>query len=157
MINNALNYDMYLENATDDEKKIIKDIYENSQLSIEMIEKIKGIKEKINLLVFAEPYCKDCAVVLSFLEKMSKLNKYISIKILPRKTNENILSKYNESERIPTIVNLSNEDKGVFSEFPKIVQEKIKNDQENKSFIVSEFRNGKYNKFVEEEILKIII
>lgn len=157
MINSALTYEMYLEKATDDEKKIINDIYINSQLSKEIIEKIKAIKKTVNLLVFAEPYCKDCAVALSFLEKMNKLNNNINISILSRKENESILSKYNKNQRIPTIVNLENKDNNVFSEFPKVIQEKIKNDEKNRSSIISDFRSGKYNKFVEEEILKIML
>lgn len=157
MVNNSLTYDMYLEKATDDEKKIINNIYENSQLSKEIMEKVKGIKEKINLLVFAEPYCKDCAVALSFLVKMGKLNENIDIKILPRKENESILKIYNEAQRIPTIINLDNRNKNIFSEFPKVVQEKIISNEDEKSNIVSEFRDGKYNKFVEDEILNILV
>lgn len=121
------------------------------------MKRIKNIKEKVNLLVFAEAYCKDCAVVLSFLVRMSKINKNINIMILPRKENEDILKAYNHKQRIPTIINLDNKCKGIFSEFPKVVQEKIINNEDEKSIIVSEFRNGKYNKFVEDEILKILI
>lgn len=156
MIENMLTYEKYLEKATEDERKIIDSIYNQSELSKETIEKVKGIKTHIDILAFAEPYCKDCAVVLSCLIKMKDLNNNINIKILPRKNNEDILEKYNNKKRIPTIINLDDKEKDVFSEFPKVIREKIENNESDKASIVSEFRNGKYDNFVEEDLIKIL-
>lgn len=156
MIENILTYEKYLEEATYEEKKIIDSIYNQSELSKEAIEKVKGIKNYINILAFAEPYCKDCAVVLSCLMKMQDLNNNINIKILPRKDNEDILEKYNYKKRIPTIINLDNKEKEVFSEFPKVIVEKIENNEGDKAFIISQFRSGKYNNFVEKALIEIL-
>ncbi|MDO4534524.1 MAG: thioredoxin family protein [Clostridium perfringens] len=156
MIENMLTYEMYLEKATEDEKKVIDSIYNQSKLSKETIDKVKNIKKNINILVFAEPYCKDCAVVLCCLMKMKDLNNNMNIKILPRKNNEDILEKYNNEKRIPTIINLDNKEKEIFSEFPKVIQEKIKDSEDEKSVIISEFRSGKYDNFVEKDLMEIL-
>lgn len=156
MVENMLTYEKYLEKATEDEKKIIDSIYNQSKLSKEAIEKVKSIKKNIAILAFAEPYCKDCAVVLSCLIKMKDINNNINIKILPRKDNEDILEKYNSKKRIPTIINLDNKEKEIFSEFPKVIVEKIENNEEDKTFIISEFRSGKYDNLVEKDLIEIL-
>lgn len=157
MVKKYLTYDEYIENATVEQKMIIDKINKKNNLSTDVIEKIKNIKKSVNLLIFAESYCKDCAVILSFLTKMSEINKNIDIKILPRKGNEDILKEYSKEQKIPTIINLDNDEKNIFSEFPSIAKEEITNNANEKSNIISEFRNGKYNDYVQNEILQILI
>ncbi len=156
MIEDMLTYEEYLESATEDERKIIDSIYNQNKLSKETIDSIKNIKKNINILAFAEPYCKDCAVVLSCLLKMKDINNNINIKILPRKNNEDILEKYNNEKRIPTIINLDDNEKKVFSEFPEIIHERIANNKNIKAVIISEFRSGKYDNFIEKDLIEIL-
>lgn len=157
MLNNCLSYEEYIKNATIEDREFIDTVDKKNNVSRDIAEKIKSIKKSVDLLVFAEAYCKDCAVVLSFLSKMEKLNENINIKILPRKGNENILKEYNKDQRIPTIINLTDNKKSIFSEFPSIVKKEILNNISEKNKIISEFRSGKYNDYVQNELSQILI
>lgn len=98
------NYEEYLgfneEKDREKQEKFLADIVINYELS----EEIKSINSSKNLLIFAEPYCPDCRVLVAFVERIRKLNHAnINVEYLSRKDNFGKLNMLSENCRIPSV------------------------------------------------------
>ena len=73
----GITYNEYLSLADEEQRGIIDRLNEQSQLINKDLHKVRNIKNKLNILVFGEPRCKDAATEIPFLLKLSELNKNI--------------------------------------------------------------------------------
>lgn len=157
-VKDGLNFEEYLKK---DEKYEVmyKKCYENTLLSEENIDKIKELKETVNIVIFSEGYCPDCAVTLPFLEKIQSYNKNIKIGIFPRSGNEQLIEEFTGDSRIPTVLSFSKnmEPKGAYVEVPEEVTTKlISSPSKERGNLIEDYRKGKYNNLIEEQLVKII-
>lgn len=152
-------YKTYLNGSTPEHKEIQNSIYGKIELSEESIEKIRAIKKKIKLILFAEVYCPDCRVFVPFIEKIRRENKNIEIEIKKRSGMEKEAEKEYGVTRIPTLLRPTASGYiKIYEEFPEIVMEKLKkNGAGNTIQLIQEYRIGRYNKDIEKQIVERII
>lgn len=159
-LSNAFTFDEYLKNCSEEKRQLQKEAYDNIHLSKEGLKKIEEIKEVINVMVFSEGYCPDCVVTLPFVKRIEEKNPNVKMYIMPLKGNENILLECVGEKRIPTVMvfNKDMEPMGVYIEMPeKIKQKMVSLSEDGKREIIKEYRMGKYNNLIEEELLNIMI
>ncbi|WP_156286412.1 thioredoxin family protein [Oceanivirga salmonicida] len=138
------NYNEYLEFDNGEYKEQQEKIMDKIKFSPENIESIKSINGK-TLKIIAQPYCPDCRALVAVLENMIKINDNIDITYVVRQDGTDY--------RLPTIII---NDKMVFVEFPKKVKEIMEVDSDKDSIIYN-YRTGKYNKELIEELIDILI
>lgn len=146
-----------LQNNEEYSQKQLK-IMEKVSLSEKTIERVKNIKKNINLLVVAEVFCPDCRAIVPFLQKFSEINDKIKIEYSTRDESLLLLKEKTSEARIPTIFHVINdkEIKVILKEFPKVVIDDFNNNPEKIDEIKYDFRTGKYNNDIEEEVLNYI-
>lgn len=137
-----------------------EEAYKNTVLSDEAKNKIKALGDEVLVLAFTEGFCPDCTVSIPFVKRLKEENDKISVNVLPRTGNEAFLEENLGEARIPTIMVFSKDltPKGVYLEFP----EKLKNNiaivsMDEKKSLIKEYREGKYNNLIEEELLNLIL
>ena len=114
--------------------------------------------EEIKILAVAEVYCPDCRAVVSFLEKFSELNDKIKIEYSTRKDAHELLLKATGVARIPTLfADNGNKSEVFLTEFPKVVQKHMSENPEQFDEIKYNFRTGKFNKEIEEELVSYLV
>lgn len=153
-----MNYEEYLLSANEEETTFINELNKQGVILNEGIEKIKAIKEPLNILVITSTRCKDSATIIPFLMKLAEFNKNINIKFLLKNNNEDMLEKMSGETRIPTIMLLN--DKGEVQrkiiEFPLGVKKiLLENSKEKTQEIIDDMRSGKYNKLIQEDIISL--
>lgn len=154
---NGLTYQEYLKTATDEEREMIEEFFNRAVVSEEKINEINSIENKVDIAVFSITRCKDAASAIPFLIKLSENNKNINIKFWDREGNEEILEELTGARRVPSILKIENgQVVKSYIEFPKVLDEKINNNLEEKENFVNELRSNKYDKEIEEEIFGII-
>lgn len=153
----GLTYNEYLKTATDEERKMINEFFERVHVSDEKVKEINNLNKDTDIAVFSITRCKDAASAIPFLIKLSEKNNNIKIRFWDREGNEDLLENLTEAKRVPSILKIKN---GrvikSYIEFPKILNEKIKCNPENKETFVNELRSNIYDKEIEEEIFRII-
>lgn len=156
-LNSGLSYNEFLQYATTDQLDMIRKQNEFSKLHNKGLNEIKNIEEVVNILVFSEARCKDAATVIPILLNIKELNNNINIKFFKADAYKEELEKNNLGSRIPTIVKLDNKGELVdfYSEFPKCVKDKFKD--KKKEDIIKEFREGRYSKEIQEELINLIV
>ncbi|WP_294354870.1 thioredoxin family protein [uncultured Clostridium sp.] len=155
----GLDYDEYLSMAKEEEKEFIYKLFDQGVLKDEGLDRIKDIKEELNVIIFAEPGCKDAATTIPFLIKMTQINPKIKLKYLRREGNEDLLEKLTGEKKVPTFIIVDNMGKVVrkYIEFPKKLKEKLLNSPvEETQFIVDEMREGKYNDYIQEDLINFL-
>lgn len=153
----GLTYEEYLRTATDEEREMIEEFFNRVVVCKKKIKEIDRIKNKVDIAVFSITRCKDAASAIPFLIKLSENNKNINIKFWDREGNEELLEKLTGARRVPSILRVENgQVVKSYIEFPKVVDEKINHNPEEKENFVNDLRSNKYDKEIEEEILNII-
>ena len=87
-------------------------------------------------------------------------NKNINLYCFPKTGYESFLEEFTGDARIPTVITFDGEmnPKGAYVEFPKKLLEKmISLKIEEKKNLVNDYREGKYNSLIEEELLDILL
>lgn len=153
----GLTYNEYLKTATDEERKMINEFFRRVHVSNEKVKEINNLNEVIDIAVFSITRCKDAASAIPFLIKLSEKNNNINIRFWDREGNEELLENLTEAKRVPSILKVKNgRVVKSYIEFPRILDEKIKYNPENKETFVNELRSNIYDKEIEEEIFRII-
>jgi thiol-disulfide isomerase/thioredoxin len=158
-LSNALDYQGYLNKNNQEEREKLVEAYEKTQLSREAVDAVKAINKKVNIVVFSEGYCPDCIVTLPFIKRMQNLNENLKVYYFGMKGNKELLEEYTGTSRIPTVMTFTEEmePKGVYIEVPKVISEKMaKAPSDKQRELVLEYRQGKYNELIEEELIEII-
>lgn len=110
------------------------------------------------MLIFSEPYCPDCRAITPFFEKCAEVNDNIKIEYLSREENFSTLSQLNKDARIPSVFYFKNTAFHIFiSEFPNFIKKLMNEDPDMYDEIKYDFRTGKYNIQIEEEIINFIV
>lgn len=154
-----MNYEEYLETAKDEEINFINELYDQGQILNVGLRDIINIDKKVRILVITSTMCKDSATIVPFLIKLSQFNEKIEVRFLLRDNNKELLNNICEESNIPAILVLDQNDNvdRKFIEFPKEVKELlIKNPVEKTKDIINEMRNGKYNHFIQEDLIRLI-
>lgn len=155
----SLNFQQYLEKNTPEQKEAMLKAYENTQLSEESKKFIQSIDKPVNMVVYSEGYCPDCVVTLPFVRKMEELNPNIKMSIFGLKENKEILEEMTGTSRIPTVLCFTEnmEPKGAYIEVPEDVKEKmIGLNVDKQKEIVMEYRTGKFNSSIENNLINIL-
>lgn len=88
------------ENDAVKQEEMLKEI----NIKKEYVDKIKNINTKKHLLIFAEPFCPDCRILIAVVERLKKLNKAcIEIEYLSRKDNQFKLNMMSKEGKIPCV------------------------------------------------------
>lgn len=134
------------------------EIFNKIILSDKSLQKLQSIDYPISLLIFSEPYCPDCRAVTPFFEKCAEVNDNIKIEYLSREENFSTLSQLNKDARIPSVFYFKNTAFHIFiSEFPNFIKKLMNEDPDMYDEIKYDFRTGKYNIQIEEEIINFIV
>jgi thiol-disulfide isomerase/thioredoxin len=158
-LSKALDFDGYLNKNNEEERQNLVEAYEKTVLSNKIVDAVKAIDKEVNIVVFSEGYCPDCIVTLPFVKRMQNLNENLKVYYLGMKGNKELLEEYTGTSRIPTIMTFTKDmkPKGVYIEVPKVIAEKMAKVPSGKQReLVLEYRQGKYNELIEEELLEII-
>ena len=137
-----------------------EEAYLSTTLSEEAKDTLKDLKEEIIVLAFTEGFCPDCTVSIPFVKRFKEENDKISVSVLPRTGNEAFLEENLGEARIPTIMVFSKDlaPKGVYLEFPEKLKDNIAIvTMDEKKELIKEYRAGKYNNLIEEELLNLIL
>ena len=156
---NLMNYEEYLESAKSEEIIFINELYDQGQILNVGLREIMNIDKHVRILVITSTMCKDSATIIPFLIKLSQFNKKIKVEFLLRNDNEELLKNICGEKNIPAILVLDENDNvdRKFIEFPKEVKELlIKNPAEKTKEIINEMRSGKYNQFIQEDLIRLI-
>lgn len=155
----GLDYDEYLSMAEDEHKEFIYKLYDQCVLKEEGLDRIHNINEELNVIIFAEPKCKDAATTIPFLIKMSDINSKIKLKYLRREGNEELLENLTGEKKVPTFIIVDRNGKVVrkYIEFPRKLKEKLEICKvEDTQKIIDEMREGKYNEWIQEDLINFL-
>ncbi|MGH4126208.1 MAG: thioredoxin family protein [Clostridium sp.] len=159
-LSKGLTFEEYLEKSELEYGDIQLITYNSTTLSSVTKESLRNLTSTINVAVFSEGYCPDCIVTLPFIKRMAEQNKNIKLYCFPKSGYESFLEEYTGEVRIPAIITFDSEmtPKGAYVEFPKKLLEKMMPLKiEEKKNLVNDYRLGKYNDLIEEELLDIIL
>ncbi|EAZ80074.1 thioredoxin family protein [Algoriphagus machipongonensis] len=147
----------------------MKRVEKTSKISPEMEALIKNISEPQVWVILTEAWCGDGSQSIPFLAKIAELNPLISIKIIFRDENPEVMDRYltNGARSIPKLIafdqNLE-EELYTWGPRPKFLQDRLLAYKENTHGVSSkEFSEGTYlwyardrNRSLEKEIMKLI-
>ena len=110
------------------------------------------------LLVFSESWCSDCRINVTALKSILKQNKPdMSVCVLSREGNEELLYKLSGDERIPTII--FEDFKGnrrIFIERPKAVTDLLMNNQREIKANMQRYKQGELLQDSIDELSKLL-
>lgn len=158
-LKDGLDFQNYYNMATEEQKKAQKLAYENTMLSKNTISALKNIESAINIIIFSENYCPDCRVTIPFIQKMQEVNNNIRVYIFSKIENEELMEHCTPDPRIPTIMTFDKrmESKGIYIEMPEKVKDMLRYCTVlQKRKIIIDYRSGRYNNLIEEQLLSII-
>lgn len=159
-LSNGITFEEYLEKSKLQYGDIQLTTYNSTNLSSDTKESLQNLTSTVNVAVFSEGYCPDCIITLPFIKRMAEENKNINLYCFPKTGYENFLEDCTGESRIPTIITFDEEmnPKGAYVEFPKKLLEKmIPLKIEEKKNLVNDYRQGRYNSIIEEELLDILL
>lgn len=154
-----MDYEEYLINANNEEMAFINELYDQGQIFEEGLRDIISLNENVKILVITSPTCKDSAIIMLFLIKLSQFNENIKVKFLLKNDSEKLLKNLCGEMQIPAIMILDNYNNIVrkFVEFPKGVKKILmSNPKEKTQEIIDEMRSGKYNNLIQSDLIKFI-
>lgn len=153
-------FEEYLEQSKENYGDVQLKAYNSTNLSLVTKESLKNLTSAIHVAIFSEGYCPDCIVTLPFIKRMAEENKNINLYCFPKDGYVEFLEEYTGDSRIPTIITFDNEmnPKGAYVEFPKELLDMMGSLKiEEKKNMVNDYRQGKYNSIIEQELLDILI
>lgn len=152
----GFSFENYQSIATEEEKKLIKEIQKNIKFSDDILEKIKKIEEDIYIVASVETWCPFARVFSITMNELKKINKKINLSFITygRGTFDiGSLLKISEDDFVvPTAIILDSnfKIKNSFIAYPEIYKENGFNGEKGNYF------NGKKTEIIINEILKKI-
>jgi len=159
-LSKGFTFEEYLEQSKLKYGDIQLTAYNSTNLSSNTKDSLQNLSSTVNVAVFSEGYCPDCIVTLPFIKRMAEENNNINLYCFPKSGYESFLEECTGETRIPTIITFDKEmnPKGAYVEFPKELLEKMTSLKiEEKKNLVNDYRQGKYNSIIEEELLDILL
>ncbi len=155
--NDGVDYNKFLEEATSEQMEMIKTQEGVSKICNYGLDKLNEIKKEIKIAVFSETRCGDAATAIPILLGLKELNGNIKIKFFKTEKYKEFLEENIGESRIPTILRIDDKfniiDK--YIEFPEVIKERLKN--EEKEYVVKEFRSGKYSEEIQKALINMIL
>lgn len=132
-------------------------IYEKLEFNKSLIDKIKSVTKKINILICAEIWCPDCMINVPVIEKMRTYNTNIDLSIVGREGNEAFFVRENNDKvKIPTFIVYDENfrELGRFIEHPRMIDDIISSG--NQPNIIVAKRKYKKGEYAQETLLDIL-
>lgn len=151
---------LYTDGDKENSEKARK-VYDSIEFDEDIVNSIKNIDRRINIIVLAEIWCPDCIINVPVLGKMADINSNLHISIIKREGNEEVLQKYKEEGKvkIPTFIFFDENfnEIGYFIERPSIVKDVYKTSNQVEIILTTKkYRNGEYVTETAKDILSII-
>ena len=161
LFKSGISFTEMLDKSDEPYRNKCEEISNKIKLDEGILNRIKSITKKINILAFAEMWCPDCQINLPAINAINKNNNIIEFKIVPREGNEEFMEKYkiDGKVKIPTFIVMDEDfnEIGSFIEIPNIVRDVVNRGNQVEIIVTKrEYRNGKYITNTIEEILNII-
>lgn len=122
------------------------------------------IAEPQQWLLLGEPFCPDCVVLVSLVQKMAELNPNIRIKYVARK-NYHDRTQFDsdaqqqtvvETHSIPSLFRIDGDNTiVVLQEFPPFLKQRMEVDADNYETLRAAYRAGEYNAELETELVRV--
>lgn len=120
----------------------------------------RNVNKPLKLAAFAEIYCPNSVVTMSFVHRIAELNPKIELAVFPCAPFEKELEALTGSSRIPTLLFFDEEMNlvgGAYVEVPKALKEDMRDlDAGEKSALILDYRRGKYNDMLQAELTEIL-
>lgn len=158
-LSKGMNFEQYLDKNNESQREALLNAFERTELSKDTVDFVKSIKETVNIVIYSEGYCPDCVATLPFIKRMKDINDNINVSIFGLSGNEQLLEEYTGTSRIPTVMFFKEnmEPKGVYIEIPKALLEKMVGmPSDRQKELIADYRAGKYNDLIEEELVGIL-
>lgn len=158
-LDKGLSFEQYIKKGNDLQTEALLNVYKGTKLSSSTKEKLNDLNQVVNVVVFSESYCPDCTVTVPFVKRIQEQNDNIKLFFFDRKGNEEIMEELTGDARIPTVVTFTEdmEPKGAYVEIPKAVLERlVEIGHEKQNELIQQYRSGKYNTYIEEDLVKIV-
>ena len=155
----GINFNDYLKEATYEQRVAFDRYYKNTSLSEKTVKDIQEINSEVIIVIFSENFCPDSRVTLPFIKKMQEINNNIKVYIFPRSGYLETLRECTGEVHIPTVMTFNKymETKGIYLEMPEKVKDMIFGSNISKRReVISNFRLGRYNEYIEQQLLNII-
>lgn len=155
----GIDLDEYMESGDKAIRESMINKYENMYINGRRTRAIEAVSRKINMLIFADMNCPDCAVVLPIIEKMASLNENIAYKIVKMTDYKDKMEDLFGESRVPTIVIMDEQFRmiGLYIEFTKNLRNLQRTMDKNEfKKIIERFRSGEFDKYVVDDILACI-
>ena len=156
----GLSFRSFIFNVDEDNKNKFMKYYIPMEINNEIKNKIMFLEKKINILGVVEPWCPDCHINLSVLEKMISFNNNITLKLVTRDSVNDELDEYKVDGKIkvPTFIAMDKDFniQGAFIEKIDMVKNADIETVEG-SKINMKYKAGKLINETAEELLRIII
>lgn len=109
------------------------------------IAKIRGIDKEITWLVLTESWCGDAAQTIPMINKVAELNDRISLKIILRDENIDIMNRFliNEAMSIPRLVMVENQTREVIGQWgsrPRVATQMVLDYKDEHGKLTPEFK-----------------
>lgn len=112
-------------------------------LNDDLVEQVKSIDQPVYWVVLTEAWCGDAAQNLPVIAKLASLNPYISLKLMLRDENEEVMNVYltNGGRSIPKLIMLDQQFKelGQWGPRPEPVQQILGEMKANRDFSYDDF------------------
>lgn len=144
------NYEEYLKFGSDSDKEKQVQMLKEINISSKYTDIIKSISSEKNLLIFAEPFCPDCRILVAIVERIRALNPNgINIEYLSREENFGKLNMLSSDNRIPCVFRVDGiKIKKILEEYPS--------ELEVTDEVKKEYREGKYTDLIIKVLLNAL-
>lgn len=160
LFDKGLSFRSFMLNVDEDNKKKFMKYYIPMKIQDEVKNQIISVDREINILGIVEPWCPDCHINLSVLEKMISLNGRMNLRLVTRDSVGNEMDEYKENDKlkVPTFIVFDNEFnvKGAFIEKIDMVKAADIETLEG-SKINMKYKAGQLINETAEELLKMLI
>ena len=156
----SLSFEDYLKKQQEKYGDVQDKAYENTLLSDVTKNTIHNLNETIHVAVFSEGFCPDCIVTIPFIQRLKEENSKLKVHIFPRTGFEDFLNEAVGDSRIPTVITFDSSmaPKGAYVEMPKELSSKMLSlSMDDRKALIAEYRSGKYNDLIEQNLLDIIL
>jgi thiol-disulfide isomerase/thioredoxin len=136
-----------LTNYTVLNQRRMKRLDKTLKINEDSVKKINGFNKKITLLVLTESWCGDAAQTLPMINKVAELNDNISLKVILRDDNLDIMNRFltNDAMSIPKLIMIgdaSGEILGDWGPRPKEATQMVSDYKKEHGQLTAEFKEA---------------
>jgi hypothetical protein len=157
-ISGAVSFEKYLTTGRSREIEKLLSRMDNLDMAESLKSAALEVNERVTLVVFGWMSCPDCTVVIPYIEKVKRLNPRISTLYFGRNdATRTILRNLAGASGTPAIFTARQDGTLIgpyYHEYPQIARARLESarDNDEKHDIIRDFRNGKYEAELQEEL-----